>query len=123
MLTILVVEDNACIRKPMARLLRFEGFETFCAGNGQEALDALDLVRPDLILLDLMMPVMGGVEFLTILRDNPLWANLPVIVMTARPPDDDSVRAARLLGAKEYFLTADFTLGQLCTSIRRNLAA
>ena len=118
---ILIVEDNLANRLPMARLLRTEGFETFCARNGQDALDALKFMQPDLILLDLMMPAMGGVEFLKILRGDPVRADLPVIVFTGLAAHDESIAAALRLGAKECFLKADFTFDRLLTAIRRHL--
>ena len=118
---ILIVEDNLANRLPMARLLRTEGFETFCARNGQDALDALKFMQPDLILLDLMMPAMGGVEFLKILRSDPFRADLPVIVFTGLAPHDDAIAAAQRLGAKDCFRKADFTFDRLLTAIRRHL--
>ena len=78
---------------------------------------------PDLILLDLMMPVMDGLSFLRVLRQNPQWSDVPVIVVTAKPSEDEAHDEARLLGARECFVKAQFTLDQLFTSIRRLVAA
>ena len=122
MSTILVVEDNPSNRQPMARLLRAEGYETLCVDNGQSALEALSFMTPDLVLLDLMMPVMDGLEFLKILRQNSMWAALPVIVCTAKPTGDPSVQQARSFGVKDFFQKMHFGPDQLFTSIHRNLA-
>ena len=68
MSNVLVVDDMAIFREPIAASLRLAGFETVCAANGQEALSAMDMRRPDVILLDLAMPVMDGISFLQSLR-------------------------------------------------------
>ena len=123
MSSILVVEDNLSSRQPMARLLRAEGYETFCVDNGQAALEVIGFMEPDLVLLDLMMPVMDGMEFLKILRQNVRWADLPVIVCTAKPPGDPCIQQARSYGVKDVFQKMNFSVDQLVTSIHRNLAA
>ncbi len=123
MSTILLIEDSASSRQPMVRLLRAEGYDTLCVENGRAALEALAVMKPDLVILDLAMPVMDGMEFLKVLRQNAQWAALPVIVCTARPSGDPSVLHARSLGVKDFFRKMDFTVDQLFTSIHRNLAA
>src|SRR3954447_18911488 len=65
---ILIADDHPIAREPLARLLKHEGYETACAANGLEALEVLRERRPDLILLDMMMPKMGGLAFLRALR-------------------------------------------------------
>ena len=121
MLKILVVDDSECCRKPMARLMRSEGYEASCACNGLEALESLDAAEPALILLDLAMPVMDGVTFLTHLHDHPRWKSLPVIVVSGESsgPTDK----ARELGAKEVFVKTKFSTDDLCASIRLYLHA
>jgi CheY-like chemotaxis protein len=122
MSTILVIEDDASSRHLIARLLRREGYETLSACNGEQALQMLSFMQPALILLDLMMPVMDGLEFLKILRKNYQWANVPVIVWTATLSESTSIRQARHLGVKDCFIKSAFTLDQLYTSIRRHAA-
>src|SRR5688572_24595203 len=82
MQTILVVDDMAIFREPLAACLKHEGYATVCAANGKEALTAVVRKRPDLILLDLAMPVMDGLTFLRHLRGNPATSALPVILLT-----------------------------------------
>jgi CheY-like chemotaxis protein len=81
---VLVVEDDQDIREGLTHILRDEGFDVHVASNG---LEALDLIRrrgsPDVIILDLLMPVMSGVELLAILRRTPSLASIPVVVMSA----------------------------------------
>jgi CheY-like chemotaxis protein len=80
-------------------------------------------MKPDLVLLDLMMPVMDGVEFLKILRQNARWATLPVIVCSAKRPGDPYIQQARSFGVKDFFQKMDFSVEQLFTSIHRSLPA
>jgi len=79
---ILVVDDHAATREPLAKLLRYEGYETAVACNGAEALEALRERKPDLVLLDLLMPKMDGMAFLDQASREPHGADLPVIVVT-----------------------------------------
>jgi signal transduction histidine kinase/CheY-like chemotaxis protein len=81
---LLVVEDQPTNAELLRRVLEREGWVVDCAANGREALAAVALARPALILLDLMMPEMDGLEFLEQLRRNPAAAAIPVIVITAK---------------------------------------
>lgn len=79
---VLVVEDDADVRGALAELLRDEGYDVLLASNGQEALDVLGRETPSLLLIDLLMPVMGGIELLKRLRREPAHACIPMVVMT-----------------------------------------
>lgn len=81
---VLVVEDDQVTRQLTRRLLEKEGFVVREAENGQLGLQAVTDHKPDLILLDLMMPVLDGFEFITQLRQHPEWQNIPVVVLTAK---------------------------------------
>ena len=91
--SVMLVEDDLPTRSVMARLLEKMGWTVYEAGNGQEALDLLSQHKPNLILLDLMMPVMDGFEFLTRMRVNSDWVHIPVMVLTAKDltPEDRNV--------------------------------
>lgn len=120
--TILVVDDTPGCRLPMARVLRANGFRTRTACDGREALDVLSAngsVAPDLILLDLDMPVMGGAAFLSALRGDTRWASVPVIVVSGEGPG--SLEAARRLGAVEAVGKGEFGVGGLLDLIRRHV--
>ncbi len=82
--SVLVVEDESDIARMMVRMLEKSGCSAKAVGNGREALEAISAEEPDLVLLDLMMPVMDGFEFLMQLRSQPRWRELPVIVVTAK---------------------------------------
>ena len=81
---ILVVDDDHAIREALSELLEDEGYQVACATNGQQALDLLArMAVPCVILLDLMMPVMDGFEFMGRKTADPALANIPVVVITA----------------------------------------
>ncbi len=82
---ILVVEDDPVIRDVLEQLLQYQGYKTAGAPNGKDALDQLRApeVAPSLMILDLMMPVMNGLELLGILRADPSYCSLPVILLSA----------------------------------------
>jgi CheY-like chemotaxis protein len=79
-----VVDDDAVIRERLAHALTESGWQVVEAGNGQVALERMAICRPTIILLDLMMPVMDGFEFLMELHASPEWPDTPVVVLTAR---------------------------------------
>ncbi|HEX6385398.1 MAG TPA: response regulator [Anaerolineae bacterium] len=81
---ILVVEDDDSTREVLRRILEKEGWNIVEAENGRPALESMTISRPDLILLDLMMPEMDGFQFITELRQNPAWQSIPVVVITAK---------------------------------------
>lgn len=110
---ILVVEDNELIRCEVATILSLEGFRVVEAENGRDGLRRLAEGRPDLILSDLMMPVMDGFAFLEAARANVAWAGIPFLVLSARGERDAAERALAL-GARRYLtkpVAADDLLG------------
>jgi CheY-like chemotaxis protein len=114
--TVLVVEDHADLREMLTVLLESEGFQVQTASNGKEALDSLKQgERPSVILLDLMMPVMSGDEFRRRQLQEPEYADVPVICMTAA--HDGPQRAARLNAAQYFQKPVDFD--RLITSVRQ----
>ena len=90
--TVMLVEDDEATREMMARTLDKAGWAVSEAGNGREALDQLAQETPRLILLDLMMPVMDGFDFLLEMRANADWQDIPVIVLTAKDLTDEDRR-------------------------------
>ena len=81
---VLLVDDDPDIRDSFGDCLRDEGYDVHTAGNGQEALDQLSVgLRPSVILLDLMMPVLNGFEVLHALRRRQDWLGIPVVIVSA----------------------------------------
>ena len=87
--TILVVDDDAFIRRPLEFILRQEGFDTVTADGGSACMEQLAAVRPDLIIMDVMMPRVDGISLCRSIRDNPDTANIKVLAITAFPEQDN----------------------------------
>jgi GAF domain-containing protein/DNA-binding response OmpR family regulator/anti-sigma regulatory factor (Ser/Thr protein kinase) len=85
----LLVDDDEVVRRGVRQALEPIGWQVTEAENGQLAVDALDAARPDVIILDLMMPKMDGFEFLDELRSRPHWRDIPVVVITAKDLTDE----------------------------------
>lgn len=120
MKTILIVDDEYGIADGVAELLGDEGYRTFTAANGQQAIERIGEIRPDLILIDLMMPIMDGAQTIGRLKANPATAGIPVILMSALAESASRQRtdgydlflrkpfsADALFGAVERFLKED----------------
>jgi len=119
---VLLVEDDTETREVMARALKKAGWTVSGAGNGQEALDIMSNLQPMLILLDLMMPVMDGFDFLAELRARPEWQQIPVIVITAKDLTKDDRN--RLAGRVEEVLEKNaYTREQLLQRVSEAVTA
>jgi len=88
---VLVVDDDAINRKLIVKILEKKGFEAVEAGNGVEALTALNTNDIDIILLDIVMPVMDGIEFLKQMKTNSKYIDIPVIILTTDDTKKDDV--------------------------------
>ncbi|MCL4741399.1 MAG: HDOD domain-containing protein [Phycisphaerales bacterium] len=114
---VLVVDDMAVIREPIAAALRREGFDAVCAANGREAIGLMRTQPPDLILLDLGMPEMDGLELLRRMKSDATLPSPPVVVLTAAG-DKDSVLRSRQMGVRHYLLKAQFSLADMVARVR-----
>jgi two-component system, OmpR family, KDP operon response regulator KdpE len=112
-LRVLVVDDEIAIQRFLRVALNGEGFVVLEASTGQDALLSLTLERPDLVLLDLGLPDMDGVEVTRRLRE---WSQVPVIILSVREQESDKI-AALDAGADDY-LTKPFGVGELLARIR-----
>jgi len=117
---ILVVDDMAIFREPIAATLRREGYEAICASNGQEALDLLCGDPPDLILLDIAMPVMDGLSCLRAIRKQPTLGDTPVIILTAMS-EREMLTQAMKTGVQGYLLKSQFSLDDLLKRVQKAL--
>jgi CheY-like chemotaxis protein len=114
---ILIVEDDTSLNQAYQTILQREGYEVRCVSNGEEALAVADSFQPDLVLLDLLMPKVSGIEFLRqydLLGKHP---NVQVIVFSnldMQPEIDEAYK----LGAKKYILKAWATPQQLVSVVK-----
>jgi DNA-binding response OmpR family regulator len=112
---ILVVDDNADSVAIIRSIVETRGYQVFEALSGAAALEVLQNERVDLVLLDVMMPEMSGLEVLQHIKDNAHTGRLPVILVTAKTHDDD-VMSGYQFGA-DYYITKPFTAKQLLYGI------
>jgi DNA-binding response OmpR family regulator len=111
--TILVVEDETTLRETLAEALEAEGFRVVQAPDGRDALSRFRAERPDLILLDLMLPELSGIEVCRIVRAE---SSVPIVMLTAKDSELDKVVGLEL-GADDY-ITKPFSLRELTARIR-----
>ena len=115
--SVLVVEDDVEIRTLLRQLLAREGWDVTEAENGRVGLDVVARMRPELILLDLMMPVMDGFEFLLELRRSPAGRSIPVVVLTAMDLGESELR--QLKGQVSHILQKGaYTREELLNEVR-----
>ncbi len=116
---ILVVEDAPTNIEVLVSLLRTQGYQLNVATNGRGALAVLERVRPDLILMDVLMPEMDGFETCRLLKQTPAWRDIPVIFLTAKSQTGDIVRGFEL-GAVDY-VAKPFSAHELLARVRTHL--
>jgi DNA-binding response OmpR family regulator len=115
---ILVVDDVAIVRGPIAAALQGAGHQAVAVASGREALSHLKSEKPDLMLLDIMLPDMSGLQILRAVRNSPATANLPVILLTGEETREIVIAAAKL-GAQGYVLKSRFSLPELLARVQR----
>lgn len=116
--TVLVVEDSASAREIVVRILQREGYTVQGVSSAREALESIDEHRPDLVLLDMMMPEMDGMDLLRTLRSRPETRDVPVIFLSALS-DDERMRKAAELGAQGYLVKTRVSYEELLDQVSR----
>jgi two-component system OmpR family response regulator len=111
---VLVVDDEPSITDLVSMALRYEQFDVRVAGNGREALDAVESFSPDLAVLDIIMPDIDGFEVAQRLRNQGV--KLPILFLTARDATEDKVRGLSLGG--DDYMTKPFSLEELVARVR-----
>lgn len=111
--TVLVVDDDVNTREALRMALEIHSYAVVTAANGLEALSAVHEEAPDLVLLDLMMPVMTGAEFVEELRQDERYRDLPIVILSAWPQD------ARALAGVQGFLSKPATMASVLDAVRR----
>jgi CheY-like chemotaxis protein len=120
MATILVAEDNPSSRRSLVRLLKMQGYEVLTAGDAHQATALAHRGKPDLLLLDVGMPPIDGLTFLSLLRTEPAGATLPVILITGMCDDNTRSRAEEL-GVKEFLVKTQFEPERLLELIKQHI--
>jgi DNA-binding response OmpR family regulator len=117
---VLVADDEPNIVISLEFLMKREGYDVSIARNGQEALETIRRLRPDLVLLDVMMPLRSGLEVLQAVRADEAIAGTRILVLTAKGRDTDTAKGLAL-GADAY-VTKPFSTRELAERVRRMLS-
>jgi len=117
--SILVVDDDRNLRKIIATNLELAGYDVSVASSGNDALQLLDGIQPDLVLLDVMMPGLDGYETARRIRRHPMNANVPIIMLTAKSEVEDKVTGFEA-GADDY-MTKPFGPQELLARVRAKI--
>jgi two-component system response regulator MprA len=115
-LKVLVVDDEENIIELIRLGLRYEGFEVAVASDGEQALVQAQRLNPDLIILDILMPGIDGLEVCRRLRNNPTTSDIPILMLTAK--DDVSERIAGLQAGADDYLTKPFDFYELVERVK-----
>ena len=121
MKTILVVEDESALQKAMSDVLTQEGFEVVSALDGEAGLRLAQEKKPNLILLDLILPTMNGFEVLEALKKDATTRSIPVIVLT-NLEDMKNIQKAVDLGATTYLVKANYSLEEVLEKVKSTVA-
>jgi len=119
MVKILVAEDERDIRELIAFTLRFAQFDVELARNGKEAVEKAPHVRPDLILMDVRMPLMTGYQACKALKENDITKDIPIIFLSAKGQESE-IQEGLEVGATDYILKP-FVLDELTMQVKRIL--
>lgn len=117
---ILLVEDDTALAAVYKSRLELEGFDIREVNNGEEALSAAVEYKPDLILLDAMMPKISGFDVLDILRNTPDTSNVRIIMLTALSQPKDKERA-EALGVDDYLVKSQVVIGDVVERVKHHL--
>ena len=117
---ILLVEDDVALSAVYKSRLELEGFETREVNNGEDALSAALEYKPDLIVLDAMMPKISGFDVLDILRNTPETTNIKIVMLTALSQPKDKERAENL-GVDDYLVKSQVVIGDVVDRVKHHL--
>jgi DNA-binding response OmpR family regulator len=118
--TVLVVDDDPNITELIRVNLDAAGYSVTCAANGREAIEQIDVAKPDLMIVDVMMPEMDGWELCKTIKDDPDMEGVPIVMLTARGTDRDRLIGRDIFGVDEY-VTKPFDILALTELCRRLL--
>jgi len=120
--TILIVEDDPLMNRMYQKIFKFEKYEVQTASNGEEGLEKARQIKPTLILLDIMMPKMNGLEVLGKLKSDPDMKGIPVIMLTNLAGEKDA-ETALMKGAVKYIIKSEHDPKQVVSIVKEIIAA
>lgn len=118
---LLIVEDEVTLAMVLEEKFKKEGFEVQLAFDGEAAMSAAQKLKPDLILLDLLLPKKHGLEVLKDLKQDPELKNVPVIVLSNLDTDDD-IKKSLALGAVDYFVKVQHPIKEIVEKVKEHMA-
>ena len=121
MAKILIIEDDPLMLRMYQKIFKFEGFEVTVASNGEEGIEQTRKEKPTLILLDIMMPKMNGLEVLDKLKNDPVTKKIPIVMLTNLAGSNDAEKALTL-GAVKYIVKSEFDPKQVTNMVKEILA-
>ena len=121
MAKILIIEDDPLMSRMYQKIFSFEGYEVDIANNGMDGLEKVRSQKPDLILLDIMMPKMNGLEVLSKLKSDPETKSLPVVILTNLAGEKDA-ETAMSKGAVKYIVKSEYEPKQVANMVKEVLA-
>lgn len=119
---ILLVEDDPMVVRMYQRKLNIDGFHLTLAYNGEEGMSALGKEVPDIILLDIMMPKMNGIEMLKNVRADQRLKDIPVVMLTNLGDRPEDIQKCKDMGASDYWVKANIPLNEMTERIKKVLA-
>ena len=120
--TVLLVEDDEILLRALYLLFHEGDYTIASASDGEEALKMTERLKPNIVLLDLLMPKMNGFDYLQAMKGNTTIKDIPVIVLS-NLGDKDDIEKAKKLGAEDYFIKSDTDLSVLFEKVKKKLAA
>lgn len=117
---ILIVEDDPILLKTLREFLSAEKFEVLCAADGEEGVRAAKSEKPDLILLDIILPKKDGYEVIKEIKSDPQVQNVPIILLTNLGGIHDVEKALKL-GATTYLIKSDYKLEEVVKKVKETL--
>lgn len=121
MAKILIVEDDPLISRMYQKIFKFEGYQVETAADGQEGIDKVRSTKPTLVILDVMMPKMNGLEVLGKLKADPATKTIPVVMLTNLAGQSDAEKALSM-GAIKYIIKSEYEPKQVTDMIKEVLA-
>ena len=116
---ILIAEDEEVLLNVLRDRFKAEGWEVSTARDGEEAIETIKKFRPDVVLLDLLMPKKDGFEVLKEIRSNPVLKTLPIIIVLSNLGSDEDIKKVMALGANDYFVKTQHPMSEIVEKVKK----